>query len=219
MLNKYFYIHDKAIYWVDGRIVRLEIAIDITEKKRAETRLAEEKERLIVTMQSIGDGVITTDFAGNIVLLNKVAEEISGWKTEEAAGMPLEQVFQVVDNQTRKKRVLPVDEIITGGRITGLENHIVLIAKKGATKSIAYSGSPIRDTNGEVIGAVLVFRDVTEQLKTEKELLKIKKLESVGLLAGGIAHDFNNILTAILGNINLVSLDTGLSDQAKGPSS
>ena len=214
-LNKYFYIHDKAIYWVDGRIVRLEIAIDITEKKRAETRLAEEKERLIVTMQSIGDGVITTDFAGNIVLLNKVAEEISGWKTEEAAGMPLEHVFQVVDNQTRKKCVLPVDEIVTGGRITGLETNIALITKKGATKSIAYSGSPIRDTNAEVIGDVLVFRDVTEQLKIEKELLKIKKLESVGLLAGGIAHDFNNILTAILGNINLVSLDTGLSDQAK----
>ena len=215
LLNTYFFVHDRAIYWLDGRIVRLQIAIDISEKKRAETLLAEEKERLAVTMQSIADGVITTDFAGNIVLLNKVAEDISGWQSAEAVGIPLEKVFQVVDDQTREKCTPPVDEIITGGRITGLETQTVLITKNGRAKNIAYSGSPIRDTTAEVIGVVLVFRDVTEQLKTEKELLKIKKLESVGLLAGGIAHDFNNILTAILGNINLVALESSLSDRAK----
>lgn len=215
LINKYFFVHDRAIYWVDGRIVRLQVAIDITEKKRAETLLAEEKERLAVTMQSIGEGVITTDFAGNIVLLNKVAEDISGWMTEQAVGMPLEHVFQLVDAQTRKKCMPSVNQIINAGPTIGIETKTVLITKNGAVKSIEYSGSPIRDSQSEVIGIVLVFRDVTEQLKTKKELLKMKKLESVGLLAGGIAHDFNNILTAILGNINLVSLDKCLSDRAK----
>ncbi len=214
-INRCFFVHDRTLYWVDGRIVRLQVAIDITEKKRAETLLAEEKERLAVTMQSIGDGVITTDFAGNIVLLNKVAEDISGWMTAEAIGMPLEQVFQLVDAQTRKKCMPSVDHIINAGPTIGIETQPVLITKNGAAKSIEYSGSPIRDSQAEVIGVVLVFRDVTELLKTKKELLKMKKLESVGLLAGGIAHDFNNILTAILGNINLVSLDKCLSDRAK----
>ncbi|MBU0961204.1 MAG: response regulator, partial [Proteobacteria bacterium] len=91
------------------------------------------------------------------------------------------------------------------GRIIGLANHTALIAKDGSVRSIADSGAPIRDRESVIVGVVLVFRDVTHEKKIEEELLKIRKLESIGVLAGGIAHDFNNILSAILGNIELAA--------------
>jgi signal transduction histidine kinase/CheY-like chemotaxis protein len=89
------------------------------------------------------------------------------------------------------------------------------LTKDGRELSIADSGAPIFDSESKIIGVVLVFRDVTEQLKTEMELLKVKKLESIGVLAGGIAHDFNNILTAILGNINLALFDKDIGDRTR----
>ncbi|MBW1791805.1 MAG: PAS domain S-box protein, partial [Deltaproteobacteria bacterium] len=208
--GKWFYIHDRAINWVDGRIVRLEVATDISDKKQAEMQLAAEKERLAVTLRSIGDGVITTDISGNIVLLNKVAEKLTGWSNEEAAGRPLEKVFHIINEQTREVCENPVSKVISSGQIVALANHTALIAKDGSERSIADSGAPILDDQSKIVGVVLVFRDVTDQIKTEKELLKVKKLESIGVLAGGIAHDFNNILAAILGNLNLASLDSNL---------
>jgi len=95
--------------------------------------------------------------------------------------------------------------VIELGRIIGLANHTALIAKDGTVRSIADSGAPIRNSESNIIGVVLVFRDVTQEKKMEEELLKTRKLESIGVLAGGIAHDFNNILSAILGNIELAS--------------
>jgi two-component system cell cycle sensor histidine kinase/response regulator CckA len=188
---------------------------DISEKKKADTMLAEEKERLDVTMRSIGDGVITTDCSGNIVLINKVAEHLTGWSHAEAAGRPLEDVFHIINEQTRKKCENPVFHVITSGEIVSLANHTVLVSRHGGERMIADSGAPILDANNKIFGAVLVFRDVTERVRTEKELLKIKKLESVGVLAGGIAHDFNNILAAIVGNINLALFDEDLKDKTK----
>lgn len=213
--EQWFYIHDRAIKWPDGRIVRLEIATDISKNKQAEAELLAEKEQLAVTLRSIGDGVITTDISGNIVLVNKVAENLTGWNSKEATGRPLEEVFHIINERTREVCENPVTKVLSRGQIIALANHTALIAKDGTERSIADSGAPILDAESQIVGVVLVFRDVTDQLKTEKELLKVKKLESVGVLAGGIAHDFNNILAAILGNINLAALDSSILPETK----
>lgn len=213
--GQFFYMQDRAIHWTDGRIVRLQVAMDVSDRKEAETRLAEEKERLAVTLRSIGDGVITVDCSGNIVLLNKVAEHLTGWTNDEAAGRPLEEIFRIINEQTKEKSENHAKKVISSGRISGLARQTTLIARDGRQRSIADSSAPILDAGGNIIGVVLVFRDITDQIKTEKELLKVKKLESIGVLAGGIAHDFNNILTAILGNINLALLDETLKEKTR----
>ncbi|MCX5864103.1 MAG: ATP-binding protein [Deltaproteobacteria bacterium] len=188
---------------------------EIQERLQAEAALAAERERLAVTLRSIGDGVIATDTEKKIVALNKIAEELTGWSLHEALGRPFEEVFQIINEQTRQSREHPVDKVLTSGQIIGLANHTILVAKDGTERSIADSAAPIRDEKSRIIGVVLVFRDVTERNRIEKELHKVQKLESVGLLAGGIAHDFNNILAAILGNLSLSLLDKGLSGRTR----
>jgi PAS domain S-box-containing protein len=177
--------------------------------------LAEETERLAVTLKSIGDGVITTDTQGRVVLINKIAETLTGWDSHEATGQRLADVFTIINEVTRQPCESPVEKVLASGKIIGLANHTALISKNGQERSIAGSGAPIRDKIGNIIGVVLVFRDITDQLRTEKELIKIKKLESIGVLAGGIAHDFNNILVAILGNIDLSLRDANLTDKTR----
>ncbi len=173
------------------------------ERSKAEEAVAAEKERLTVTLRSIGDGVITTDTAGKIVLINKVAEELTGWRQEEAVGRPLSEVFRVVDDNSGEDLKNPVEEVLrTQGSVT-LANQAVLRSRDGTERIIADSAAPIRDRESRIMGVVLVFRDVTEKQKMEQEVMKTQKLESLGVLAGGIAHDFNNLLTAILGNISL----------------
>ncbi len=181
------------------------IMLDITKRKQAEKELAAEKERLAVTLKSIGDGVITTDTNGKIVLLNQIAEDITGWSQAEAAGRPMSEIFNIVHAKNRQPCENPVQKVLEQRTIIAMKNHTVLITKNGKDVHIADSGAPIRDHDDVIIGVVIVFRDITNQLKTENELLKIKKLESVGVLAGGIAHDFNNILAGILGNIELAT--------------
>ncbi|MDA8162227.1 MAG: PAS domain S-box protein [Desulfobacteraceae bacterium] len=179
---------------------------DITEKKALEETLFEKNEALTVTLESIGDGVIATDKEGRITLFNRMAQEITGWEQSETAGRPLQEVFNIINEKTGLPCENPVEKVIMSGLIIGLANHTVLITKDGARRAIEDSGAPIRNENGRIIGVVLVFRDVTKKRRTETELLKIERLESIGLLAGGIAHDFNNLLTAILGNVSLAKI-------------
>ncbi|MBC8318679.1 MAG: PAS domain S-box protein [Desulfobulbaceae bacterium] len=179
---------------------------EIVVRIQAEHDLTNERERLTVTLRSIGDGVITTDIEGKIVFINKVAEQLTGWSNEEAQGKPSHEVFNIINERTGQKCASPVSRVLEFGRIVGLANHTALITKNGAQISIADSGAPIRDAESKITGVVIVFRDVTNERRIEEEQLKVRKLESVGVLAGGIAHDFNNILAAILGNIKLASL-------------
>ena len=176
---------------------------DVTDRRIAEEALAEEKERLAVTLRSIGDGVITTDTEGRVVLINKAAEELTGWTQVDAFGTHISEVFSIEDEDSGEKRPDPVQRVLEKGGAIEIEDRTVLVAKDGSRKVIADSGSPIRDRESRVIGVVLVFRDVTEKRRIEEELSKAEKLESLGILAGGIAHDFNNILTGILGNISM----------------
>jgi len=198
-----------------------ELSAEFNEMSRSlrerEATLAEEKERLAVTLRSIGDAVIVTDIEGRITLVNKVAEHHTGWIAREAIGRLLPEVFHIVNERTGEPCLNPVEKVIKSGLIVGLANHTVLIRKDSTTIAIEDSAAPIRDRNSVIVGIVLVFRDVTEKQKIEEELLKIEKLESIGLLAGGLAHDFNNILTAILGNISIAKMyiDPGHKAQAR----
>ncbi len=184
----------------------LSVMRDITERKRIEEEVFNEREKLSVTLRSIGDGVITTDTEGKVTFINKTAEELTGWTLSEAKGKPLEKVFNIINEVTRERVDNPVSKVLKEKRIVGLENRTVLISKDGREYNIADSAAPIVDVKSRVIGVVLVFRDVTEKLKLEQERLKVKKLESIGILAGGIAHDFNNILTGIFGNLELAKI-------------
>jgi PAS domain S-box-containing protein len=203
---------DGEVFWVEislqstyleGRKQILAVMRNTHLRKMAQQDLASEKERLAVTLRCIGDGVITTDDRGRIVLMNKVAESLTGWRQHEAAGRLFPDVFHIIHQKTGERCDNPVDEVLASGETINLASDTVLIAKDGSRKVIADSGAPIRDPQSAVIGSVIVFRDVTEEKRMEEELFKVKKLESVGVLAGGIAHDFNNILVGILGNISL----------------
>jgi PAS domain S-box-containing protein len=185
----------------------LERQKEINKRKATEQALFEEKERLAVTLASIGDGVITTDTEGKVTLINRVAERLTGWSHAEAAGRFIEEVFFIVNVETGEKKENPVSRAINANNVVGLESGTVLITKgREGCRYVSASSSPIRDRDGIIIGVVLVFRDITELKKLEEELLKVQKLESIGVLAGGVAHDFNNLLTSIMGNISLSSL-------------
>ncbi len=194
----------------------LERQKDINQRKKIERELFEEKERLAVTLSSIGDGVIATDTEGRVVLINSIAERLTGWLRTEAVGSLIDEVFFIVNVETGEMKENPVSKAIKANNVVGLESGTVLVTKqREGCRYVSASSSPIRDRDGIIIGVVLVFRDITELKKLEEELLKVQKLESVGVLAGGVAHDFNNLLTSIMGNISLSSLPDISDDKVK----
>ena len=190
----------------DGKDCVLAVCRDVDAGKRFAERMAAEKEQLAITLRSIGDGVITTDREGQIVLINRVAEELTGWSQQEATGRPLDEVLQIYNGETNAACENPALSVLHSGLRVELSEETILVARDGSRLNIADSAAPIFNPDSQIVGVVLVFRDVTERYRLEQEMLKVKKLESVGVLAGGIAHDFNNLLAAILGNINLVRL-------------
>jgi PAS domain S-box-containing protein len=188
------------------------ICRNITDLKKAERQAEEERERLIVTLHSIGDGVIATDVEGKISYLNQIAEQLTGWSVAAAAGRPSAEVFKIIHEKTGETCANPVCQVLELGVLVMLENNTALVRKDGSSLSIADSCAPIRDREGKIIGTVIVFRDVTNERKMTEELIKIKKLESLSLLAAGIAHDFNNILFAIMGNVELAATRVDTED-------
>ncbi|MHB8562681.1 MAG: hybrid sensor histidine kinase/response regulator [Acidiferrobacteraceae bacterium] len=177
------------------------------DSNRTERRkLAADNDQLFDTLYSIGDGVVTVDMDERLVFMNKVAENMTGWNQNEARGRALADIFRIVDQTTREVRPNPVAEALHTGEIVELIEPTLLITKDGGENLIGDSVSPIYDQKHRITGAVLIFRDITRKDRYERELIKIQKLESVGILAGGIAHDFNNILTIILGNVALAKL-------------
>jgi PAS domain S-box-containing protein len=199
---------DRAIPGPDGAIQSIVgVGRDITEQKRTQEALGRETERLAVTLRSIGDAVITTDADGRVVLLNPVAEALTGWSEADAVGRPLTEVFHIEDERSGETLPSPARAALASGEAVGLPDRAILGTRTGERRRIADSSAPIRARDGVVIGVVLVFRDVTLEERMEKELLKVEKLKSLGVLAGGIAHDFNNFLAGIVGNLSIAKLD------------
>ena len=192
---------------VDGQKLYVAMIRDVTERKRFEQEIDAEKENLAVTLRSIGDGVITTDIQGKIIMINNAAESLTGWESKEAIGQPLKSVFNVAIDlaaQARAQRSGYRNE--AQSILLSLPENATLVSRDGSEHVVEQVASPIRDSKNEVMGVVLVFRDITERQRNEAERRKADTLEQLGLLAGGIAHDFNNLLTAIIGNISLASL-------------
>jgi PAS domain S-box-containing protein len=205
--ERIFIITARPFRNADGELIGIvENFQDITKRKQAEEELAYEKEQLAVTLNSIGDGVITTNIMGRIVLINKVAQKLTGWSQTEAEGKPLDEVFHIIHEKSRERLQNPVEQVLATGQKVVLANHTILMTKDNRELYIDDSGAPIFDLKSEIIGVVLVFRDITKERRLEEELHKARMIESTGVLAGGIAHDFNNILTVISGNISLAKV-------------
>jgi PAS domain S-box-containing protein len=192
-------IHDE-----EGRVVGAsKIARDITERIRIRAELAEERERLRVTLNSIGDAVISTDNAGHVSYLNPVAEQLTGWPNSEAIGRPLEEVFKIINEDTRRTVENPATKVLREGKIVGLANHTLLIAKDGNERSIDDSGAPIRVNTGEVSGVVLVFRDVTEHRAEERhrhaQAVQLRRTnDELNQFAYAVTHDLREPLRNVL---------------------
>jgi PAS domain S-box-containing protein len=136
-------------------------------RKRAGETARRQREWLQVTLSSIGDAVMATDQRGYVIFMNPVAEALTGWKQAEALGKSLAEVFDIINEETRKSVENPVTRVLREGAVVGLANHTVLIAKDGTEIPIDDSGAPIKDSNGVNIGVVLVFHDITERRRTE----------------------------------------------------
>ena len=139
----------------------------------AEEVLKEREEWLSTTLRSIGDAVIATDAKGRVTFLNPSAQALTGWKQNEAAGSPLTDVFNIVSEQTGKRVEDPATKVLREGAVAGLANHTVLVSRDGSRRSIDDSSAPIRDPHGNVIGVVLVFRDISGQKQAEEELRRL----------------------------------------------
>jgi PAS domain S-box-containing protein len=164
---------------------------------------------LSTTLRSIGDAVIVTDAQGKIMLMNDVAQVLTGWKEEDSRGKALSDVFRIVLDGTHQPIESPVTKVVREGAVVSLANPTVLISKNGAERPIDDSAAPIRDRTGKISGVVLVFRDVTERKRGEDEqkhlraqLLQNDKMAGVGQLAAGMAHEINNPIGFVKSNLN-----------------
>src|SRR5215813_865884 len=198
---------------------------DVTARNRAEEALRQQREWLHVTLSSIGDAVIATDTNGAVTFLNPVAESLTGWKREETEGQALRDIFNVVNEQTREKVENPALRAIREGLTVGLANHTMLIAKNGTEIPIDDSGAPIKGVGGKTIGAVLIFRDITERRLVDEERSKLLASEraarekaeeanrSKDEFVAMISHEIRSPLNSILGWAQLLRM--GKFDQAE----
>lgn len=172
--------NDSEIIWVqitanlaldeDGQSVFRVVMQDITKRKETEKQLAIEKEQFETTLMSVGDGVISVDRQGNVKLMNKIAEQLTGWNQLEAKGKPLETVFNAINRHTRERcEIIDKIKLEIGERIQS-DSETILISLDNNERPIDYNASPIKDSDGDSIGAVLVFEDFTEKKEKQEEI-------------------------------------------------
>lgn len=156
--------------------------------------------KLSVTLNSIGDAVIATDVNACVTLLNAVAEQLTGWTQEQAMGRPVDEVFHILSKSSRQRATVPVAQALAQGTIQALSNHTVLVGRSGVERDIADSCAPIRDAEGVIIGAVLVFRDVSKDYAVQQELR-----DSAGLIQA--------ILNTVVDGLVTISASSGIVEQ------
>src|SRR3954464_5711475 len=143
--------------------------------RRADDTVFGQRDWLQITLSSIGDGVITADRDGLVNYLNPVAEKLTGWTLADAVGAEVEQIFRIINETTRQPVEQPVRKVIERGLTTGLGNHTLLIARDGSERPIDDSAAAIKDAQGNVVGVVLIFRDITERREAELRAERAKE--------------------------------------------
>jgi len=190
----------KPAYTSDDVVLMEELALRIAQavdNARLYRDAREQRERLQVTLASIGDAVIATDPYGLITFMNPVAEALTQWQQSEAVGKPLPEVFNIINEASRQRVESPVDKVLREGTIVGLANHTLLIAKDGQAIPIDDSGAPIRTHDGMIAGVILVFRDITERQQTEQERLQLLHQEQEARVAAQAANQKLQFLTQV----------------------
>jgi PAS domain S-box-containing protein len=172
---------------------------EVAARRAAEQELAEAGERLRTTLASIGDAVITTDAASRITGMNAVAESLTGWKLVEATGQSLDEMFRIVNEETRQVVKNPATRALSERVVVGLANHTVLIARDGTERPVDDSAAPIRCKDGQIVGCVLVFHDIGERRRLEKE--NASRLRAARLLAAIIESSDDAIISKSLDGI------------------
>ena len=167
--------------------------------RRSQVRVSEQRELFRVTLQSIGDAVITTDTERRVTYLNKVAEDLTGWLQQDALGQPIENVFQIANEVTGQRVENPATRALREGVVVGLANHTVLIQKDGNQCPIDDSAAPIRDEDGKVSGCVLIFRNVTAQREAEHN--RAGQLLTARLLAAIVESSNDAIISKSLDGV------------------
>ncbi len=173
---KWISVHATPQRQPDGSVVWDGFFNDITDSKRAEKALQESEENLKTILNSIGDAVIATDTDGKVTRMNPVAEKLTGWNNKSAQGKPLSEIFKIFSAKTGAKVENPVRKVLKNGQIVGLANHTKLISRNGKEYQIADSGSPIKNAEGQILGVVMVFRDVTEEYYKNEQIRETKEL-------------------------------------------
>lgn len=182
-----------------GKVVEVSsIHRDITERTKFQEALNKERELLMITLNSINEGVVAADQEERIFLINEAAVSLTGYTRMEAIDEPINKILYLLDDQNSE----PLQVLSA----PSLNSHPVLVTRDLKEVLISIHSAPIKADDGRVIGSVTVFQDITEKQKAQQERFKAEKLESLGILAGGIAHDFNNILGAISANLQLAQL-------------
>ena len=188
-------VHSSSIPF-SGKQILFSVIHDITDRRTAEDALRKSEEDLSITLNSIGDGVITANAEGKITRMNPVAEQMCGWTIAEAQGHPLQDVFRLINAETEKTVIDPVSKVLESGTIVGLANHTILVSRTGKKYQIADSAAPIKGRDGKICGVVLVFSDVTEKYIVQYALneSEYKYRNLIEQLQEGIWHiDKNNI--------------------------
>lgn len=185
---------------------------DITWRKSAEAMLREREEWLTTVLTSIGDAVIAADRHGRIKFMNPVAELLTGWKIDAARDRPVDEIFRIINEETRQPVENPVGKVLNCGCVVGLANHTLLLARDGSECPIVDSGAPIKSPAGEIDGVVLVFRDDTARRLAEDRVLRAKSEAEFHLDL--MAHDLTNFAQIAQGNLELMQLHTVLEPRA-----
>lgn len=196
-------LYNASVYRDDnGEVIGVfAVARDISKLKQAEMELQKHWELLKVTLDSLGEGVIAADQEGKVMLINESAASLTGYSPTKAVGEVLSKIFYVIDDKTSQPITFTAPQKIPRG--------LILVTSELREIPIALNVLPIKAMNGQIIGTLMVFQDISEKQKIEQEMIRTEKLESLGTLAGGIAHDFNNVLAAILANLQLARVKLG----------